>query len=269
MRDDVTVVVGVDKRTIQQLLISYRTWQKHRPEMWRMPWLVFYDWSQPNGLHGDDVRHVIRHQLGLRNAHILRWPNPLNSDYPLYANQREKMLSGFVWVPPRHIETRWFVKIDTDVIALRPMPMHDWLKAEWLAAYNKEGDHYCWIGSPWGYTKPAHQPYDFDNWADTVSGLKDFPRLNIPWDSHCKRCPHPRMCSWLFFCNTDWSRMALQYVKQSCGYGRIPVPSQDGYHFLVAERRGDKYLRYKMKKLGWTNISNIAKLRIKAAEAMH
>ena len=40
---DLTICVGIDRKTIEQLKVSWPTWQKYRPAMWGFPWLIFHN----------------------------------------------------------------------------------------------------------------------------------------------------------------------------------------------------------------------------------
>jgi hypothetical protein len=260
---DMTVVVGIDQRTARQLMVSWRTWALHRPLMWQLPWVVFHDWTSPNGLYDKDVEHLLKDVMQVPSVTFVRWPPKQPGYDTFYKSQREKMLSGFVHVPARHVESQWWMKIDTDALALdskRP-----WLEDEWFEP-DEEGNYNAWIASRWGYTKPANQMQILEDWADNNHSLKRWPRVGYePPAPDAKRFSHSRMASWLSFYNTRWTKRASAYTDTPW---QIPVPSQDGYHFYVSARRRDRVHRANMKRRGWTNCSKIESLQQRAKEVL-
>lgn len=249
---DLTVVLGVDAKTAAQLYISAPTWAKYRPELFTLPWYVFVDGEQLPVRQILDLMTTIGKTADVR---VFPWPTVATE----YASQREKMLSGFCHVC-RYVETPWWVKIDTDAIALNAA--QPWPEPEWL-----QGEHVI-IASPWGYTKPADQMATLDDWGDAVPGLREYPRLNIPYTPGGRRARHQRIASWVSFYRSDWSRMASDMARHYAGMCKIPVPSQDGYHYYVAARRGDKILRAQQKRRGWTNCPRLEQLKTTAAKAL-
>lgn len=249
MIPEYTVAIGVDAKTIQQLAVTLPTWLKVRPELARHPWFCFYDESQINRR---DLAHWFGHFR--LSPTLSSWPQ----DSTRYENQREKMLSGFVFAT-QQIRTQYYLKIDTDCIALeaKPWPLPEWFDGR--PAY---------IASPWGYTKGGDYIKRCDDWADTLPGLADRPRLNIVAEPGSNRVPHARMCSWLAFYHTGFSRLCAQLCIQHSHRNKLPVPSEDTFKWFVAERLGYPYVRTKMKRYGWTNSSRITKLEQIAAGVM-
>ena len=251
---EATVLLGVDAKTLPQLAISAPTWRKYRPELWRMPWFVFFDDEQVTVAQ---LREVLTGVGRDKDVRAFKWPRNAAAQY---QNQREKMLSGFC---------------HTCRYVLREA---DWAPAEWFepdltverdAVYDRYAPGYnVWVASPWGYTKPAEQMQRLDNWADGVPGLKEYPRLDIDYEPGARRARHPRMASWLSFYRSDWTRYASDLALHWSGDSKIPVPSQDGYHFYVAKRRGDRVLRAQMKRRGWTNCPRLSKLKDTARAAL-
>ena len=240
-----TTVVGVDLNCYRQLALSILTWRKFRPEIFKNPMIAFYDSDQ---ISEEMVRLIVRHE----NCKFVPWGNSA-----IYDSQREKMLSGFVLVPPVHVETDWWVKIDTDVVS--------YSSQAWLEEAVFQPD-VCFVGSPWSYTKPKDQMFCLNEWAKkTRLNEHDEPVFHGN-DPNSNKLKHSRMCSWIFTCNTKWSKIAAQYAIESCPEGKIPVPSQDGYHFYIALRRHDKWLSFPFKNFGWKTISNFGKLKLAVEE---
>lgn len=257
MHDQVTVVVGIDAKTIEQLAVSCETWRLHRPEMWRMPWVLFWDWTQ---LTRDDIEGI-RARLAVPNLRLVEWPN-WGAPKSNYESQRECMLSGHVWVPGEHVETPWHAKIDTDTLALAPS---DWLQDAWFADDPVKGPPvYC--APRWGYSKGFDVIGRLERWGDAA--LFKFPRLNIPFDPTHLRVPHARMCSWVSYYATTFTRMLCVLLKETCGSGRLPVPSQDSTVWYAAERAKMFYRIVNQKKLLWNNYPKLAKLKEVAAQVL-
>jgi hypothetical protein len=251
MHSDVTVVVGIDAKTIQQLAISCETWRLHRPEMWSMPWVLFWDWTQ---LSREDLERIER-QLAVPHLRTVQWPTAGGAPKHNYESQRECMLSGHVWVPGTYVETAWYMKIDTDVLALGKS---DWLQDKWFAE-DENGKPPVYIAPPWHYTKGVNYLGRLEEWGDR-SMLCGFPRLNIEHDPTHLRVRHKRMCSWVSYYNTVFTRRLCNWLGESVGNGRLPVPSQDTTMWYAAAR-GDRFHRLvNMKSLRWGNFSKLSTL---------
>jgi len=247
-----TTTVGVDEKTIEQLKVSVLTWKRFAPELWINPLVVFFD---RDALSPSDVMFVEH-----RSMRIVPWP----PDGCHYESQREKMLCGFVHVA-RVVDTPWMLKLDTDAIKTDARP---WILDEWFKPVTIGGELLlpAFVGNRWGYTKPADQMSQLDDWADRVSDLAGYPRLDLPYDPGARTCRHPggRLASWITFFHTEWAKMVASY----CVLGTIPVPSEDGYHFYCAKRRGDPYRLVKFKRHGWTNVPKFPRLLAKVQEVM-
>jgi hypothetical protein len=244
-----TTVIAVDEQTIKQLRVSWPTWQRHRRDILSNPMLIIYDREQ---VTPDDLSFV-KHD----NVTYYGWPPGGDFD-----TQREKMLSAFVHVPPWEVATQWWLKVDCDALAHNSDP---WIDPRWFDKSPEKPESFnSFIGSSWGYTKPANQMSLLDLWAAMVPGLSNHVALDLPYDPESGTLRHTRLASWICFFNTEWSRSASEYAD----FPTIPVPSEDGYHFYVAERRGDPYLLTNFKRRGWSNHSRIAKLREAAERIM-
>jgi hypothetical protein len=182
-------------------------------------------------------------------------------DSPFYyemKGQREKMLTALVHIPPHFVSTPYFLKLDTDCVAMGP--------GKWIEPWWFENDP-VFVTSPWGYTKPANAIQILDDWGDTIEGLRDRPRLNIPFDPSAGMVRHRRIISYVFFCRTNWARETSDVICNSSTGGRLPVPSQDTMHWYIAARRGDFFRTVNMKRYGWAHLSGLDKIRHAAEEA--
>jgi len=267
-----TVVLALDAKTIEQLKVSIWTWYLNSPILWEMPWLISYDFGQISEQDIADL-FVMRNTDGMERpwggVRLRPW-----QENESYANQREKMLTSFVFAAER-VETDWWIKIDTDAIC---MAKQDWIDPVWFRAIGGPPEPYdhakntarynAWISNPWPYTKPANQMEKLDDWADEHK----YPpgnRLNIPYDVGARRCGHPRMASWLSFYNTAWTaEIACELRTIYNGEPRMPVPSQDGFHFFMGERMRMRTQKVRFKKLGWGNHSKLQNLKTAAEEAL-
>ena len=101
---DITLVLGLDAAHLEELRWTWPTWMRFTPELRAMPTLVFYD---PAEIVPGDVTFLREHP----NLDLLPW------EMPAAADQREKMITGFVHIPAREVQTPWYLKLDTDAVA--------------------------------------------------------------------------------------------------------------------------------------------------------
>ena len=138
-----TTVVGVDAHHLEQLALTWPTWRRHKPSLLDHPMVVFYDTSQ---LTEAAVCGVVDHPY----LKVIPWPLG-DAEYLVgdgedrwSGAQRYKMLAGFVYVPAAYVETDYWLKIDTDTIALG---QDDWIDPSWF-----EGKPAI-VSQKWGFTK--------------------------------------------------------------------------------------------------------------------
>ena len=266
MMPDITVIVGIDQATSRQLLISAPTWKRHRPEMWTWPWVIFYDWQAPDGLHRDDVWKIAQH-LGLNDVKIVSWPiHILRTDLPQYETQREKMVTGFVYVPESAVETEWCVKIDCDSVASggKPWPLMEWF----------ENDNVL-IASGWGYTKNKGGGGTIQEWAEKLERFGDaafarMPRVGLKDKINVRgtKINMSRIASWICFQNVMWLKDMAERLSKYSGWNKIPVPSHDTVLWYCAERGKYRYLSAKQKRFDWSNHPRMKSLEQAAKNAL-
>jgi len=229
--EDITIILGADAAHLEELKLVWPGWMRFKPELRAMPCVVFYDAAQ---VAPEDMAFMSDHP----QVRFVAW------DLPHARNQREKMLTGFVHVPAREVQTPWYLKLDTDVSATGP---GEWIKPEWFEP-NEAGEVPVLIAPGWKYSKPRYVMDVLDDWADGQSAFAGTKRLNLPYSSQSSIVKHPRIISWLFFGRTDWTRE----VAALCGAdGRMPVPSQDTFMSYCAVRMGCHHVRAKMSPYGW------------------
>lgn len=250
MAIDFTTCIGVDAKYIEQLRVVVPTWRLHRPEIWQQPMIVFYD--------RDQLSRADLAWLDHPNLRLVEWPPSSPFSHVAYESQRERMLAGFIHVPPQLVETRYWLKIDCDTVAMRSC---EWIRDEW---FNNGVGEPVFVASSWSYTKPADAMDRLDDWADGVPELAKRLRLNIPREPGDNVLRHRRMASWVSFYRTEWTARVAQF----CQPNRIPIPSQDGFHWYCAARMGVYWHAARMKDFGWANSLRLARVKELAAEAM-
>lgn len=260
-----TVVLGVDARHIEHLEAVLPTWAKFKPSLMERPFVVFLD-------SGTDVDQRVRVSLaiaaaGIKKFTLVSWPYP-GIEYPLgdgtkwNDQQRYKMLAGFVHVPARHVETSYWLKLDLDVVA---HDIDDWIDPKWF------DERPAIIAHRWSYTKPPDQMMKLDDWA-----VRNFHQLNgfpyraplnlIPSSPAAGSLGHKRIISWCGFFNTVFTSVCSDLANDVCGLGKLPVPSQDGYLWYMAQASGYLVRRENMKARGWHHCANIRVVREKVLE---
>lgn len=244
-----TIVIGVDGGHIGQLRLSLPTWHKCKPSLLNSRLVVFYDADQ---VPWTEVASCCRPHP---STSYYPWPPP-NVEYEndvssrFGSSQRYKMLSGFVHVPPLVVKTPYWLKIDLDTIATG---MDDWIEESWF-----DNDPAI-VSHPWGYTKPSDQMMKLDYWAQSSNSLQDlyrFKPLNLVPLPGSSVVRHKRIISWVGFFNTEFTRLCSDFASKTCGVGKLPVPSQDGYMWYVAKRLGLLIRRENMKSRGWIHCSS-------------
>ncbi len=259
--NDFTLVVGVDKRHLWQLSHTWPTWKKNKPGLLKGPMVAFFDHEQ---VTVEQIRAIVDHP----NLSCVAWP-PGDHKYGTEKTdkwndpQRSKMLAGFVFVPAAVVETPYWLKLDTDVVATG---QDDWIDPVWF-----QNDAVL-ISHPWGFTRPPDQMLKLDKWVEVnfnkMSSEICTGSLNLAPKPGEDRVCHHRIISWCSFFNTKFTQICADLAKKTCAPGHLPVPSQDGYVWYLAMRMGYSVLTTKMKKRGWQHWSNDRNVREKSEEAM-
>ena len=233
---DTTIVVGVDDEHVKELEVSYQSWVVNRPQMLDDQILFVCDANQ--GSWNDWSRRLNFCQHSNARA-VLFDGNNLRQDG---ADQREVMLTGLIWGAAK-VDTKWYVKIDTDTVAARS---GEWVRDEW------RNESYAFCSHRWGFTRPASFISQLDEWAESIPDLAccDKPVHPLPSDLS-ERVSHPRIQSWWLLGTSEFARLVWKWVGE--GSRRMPCPSQDTLLWYVAHRLGMPYHRMNMKKQGWSH----------------
>ena len=152
---EITLVLGLDAAHLEELRWTWPTWMRFKPELREMPALVFYD---PAQIVPERVSFIHQHP----NVRWVPW------EMPAAGNQREKMITGFVQVPAREVQTPWYLKLDTDAVATGPGP---WIKEEWFLPSGR-GRTATMVSAKWTYSKPHDVIQRLDEWAKGLRRLR-------------------------------------------------------------------------------------------------
>lgn len=252
---DISVVVGVDEKTLEQLAMSHKTWKRNCPGLYRLPWFIFYDDQTVN------VDMIMDEVETAETTMFQPWSTEA------YGSQREAMLTGFVFATA-NLPTAWWMKIDTDAVCTQKKNHRRLIEDEWFDTGEKTN---AWIASSWSYTKAKGDDRNGYQWADALERWGDQrfngkERLDLASKVDGQRISYPRMASWISFYNTAFTRYVAEDLQKYFGGQKLPVPSQDTVHWYAAERLGLPYVKTKFKRRGWTNHAHIGNLRAAVAE---
>jgi len=259
---DYTLVIGVDEVHLRQLSWTWRTWRKHKPSLLERPLVIFYDRSELT------ESRILKVTGPRKKLTMVPWPPP-GVEYERGADdrfgdpQRYKMLAGFVHVAAQVVFTPYWLKLDTDVIATG---QDQWEDPEW---FRKSP---AIISHPWGFTKPADQMVLLDQWVEEnarkIPILAHQPPLDLRPEPGWERLRHPRIISFCCFSATHFTRLASRWAVDTCGEGKLPCSSQDGYIWYVATRMGYEIKRPRMKPRGWEQRYTMTNIAAAAREAL-
>lgn len=227
-----TTCVAIDDEHCKELELSYPTWVKHKREILRNPLLLICDGDQHD-----------QHQWIIRTSFIEQRLKIVLAHIDGCASQREKMLTALVHLPHLHVETDWYLKLDTDAVAL---DNSKWIHDNWFDNHTK------FIASPWSYTKPANALDTLDEWANCHAAFWNTKPMNVPHVKNARRVCCSRIISWLMFVKTSFSARCSRLADNR---KRLPVPSQDTFLWYVAQRMELPYVTTRFKKLGWNHCN--------------
>lgn len=227
---ELTLITWVDARTACRFAENWPLWTARRPELKDVRKLVLaaegekLDARAAERLKGDSSVELLRVAAGPASEGRNRWTRAL---FDAVADA---------------VSTPWYVKFEPEATATEPAPL--W-QPDWLSP-DEQGRIVRFVSSPWGYTKPADALERLDEWGDGAKGLREFPRLHVPFDPTSDRVRHDAISSWLFFASSEWTREVASYFAS-----RPPLFSHDTLVWYFARRRGDGYRRVSLKRCGW------------------
>ncbi len=170
------------------------------------------------------------------------------------------MFAGFLYIPAKYVQTKYWLKIDTDAIAIG---MDDWILPKWFK------NDPVFVGHRWGFTKPANQMDLLDTWVarhpHILADLANKPQLNLHPEPGNERLSHSRASSWCAFFETKFTKQIAAMTEEACGVGKLPIASQDGFAWYCAKRMQRTIVTHSMKSMGWTyrstlfNVENMVK----------
>lgn len=243
------IVLGVDRGHIEHLRVVWANWQERKPSLFEHRFIIFYDDSvniEELDLitGGDSVLYVSWNPGCAYVSDGDRWSDP----------QRQQMLSGFVYVASEVVQTEYWLKLDLDVIAESD---DDWVELSWFS------NSPAIVAHRWGYTKPADQMLKLDAWA--AANQIDGQPLELSPQPGSSMVSHKRIISWCAFFETRFTQDCIR-ASMSEPYGKLPVPSQDGFMWYLATRWGLPVNRVNMKAKGWSQRSTLSAVREKIGE---
>lgn len=266
--DRYTLVVGVDAHHLRQLALTWPTWRRHKPSLLMVPMIVFYDHRE---IFEANVRSVVDHprlttipwplsDFDLQSV----WKNEIESGDKFSDPHRETMLSGFVYVPAQFAKTPYWLKLDTDVVATG---MDRWIDLKWFR------ESPAMVAHRWGFTRPADQMVRMDRWIEEnpermPKEILDSEPLNLTPNPGWNRVNHVRIISWCGLFDSAWTSRMASLTQNENGQYRMPVPSQDGFLWYMAERGGRGIVRTNMKSRGWQHWHTWHNVEKHAREAM-
>jgi hypothetical protein len=245
---EITTIIAVDDHHLNELSYSFLTWKKYKKEILDSNFLIIYDEDQ---VKVNDKRFSIFNGL---KVNFIPW----NDKEYIYNDQREKMLTSLI-VAPNYVKTKWYIKIDTDAIAVNNKR---WIYDDWFY-----GD-YIFISNPWGYTKPPNAIEIMDDWGDKIDKIKNFKRLEIHPKPGSDIVSHHRIISWIFVCLTEWTQEMSSFCKKENGTYKLPIPSQDTYLVYLAQRLGLNYKKVSFKKFGFDHLPFFHRMKKKCLEIL-
>lgn len=255
MIPDFTLVLGVDENHIKELELVLPTWMKFKPSLLKRKILVFYDRdAKLKVIDAVFEQHGIQPDYQIWPRDGVEYTGDKNTKW--FHPQRYKMLAGFIHAAAMRVETEYWMKLDLDVVATGN---DDWIDKSWFAGKP------AIISQPWSYTKPKDQMIVLDRWARKHASL--LPELNGTYPLNlfpqpdATSLPHKRIISWCSFWNTKFTKMASRMAEATCGEGKLPVPSQDGFLFYLAKRMDLGIVKPNFKRLGFQHCSNFRKVQ--------
>jgi hypothetical protein len=231
-----TIVTGCDAKYVGHLRATLPNWLKYKG-IGRWPMIVY-----TNGFGSDPSKSdQLAFLRAVPSVKIINW------EMPEAENQRERMLSAFVFGAARDVRTTYWLKIDADAFATDNSEI-----------VTPDMVDYVLCGHKWGYSFAKHiKP--LVEWANAhpvfaATTEKDFYN---PANVDGRRYNHKRIASYVCFHKSEFVRIAADLA----GGKRMPIPSHDTYLWYVADRLKLPIKRTNFKRLrGMSNKSDVHNL---------
>lgn len=163
------------------------------------------------------------------------------------SNQREKMLSAFVFGPAEHVETTHWLKLDADTAVVKTEGRN-------LKVIDEDWFKFFVVGHRWGYTKVKGDPGQTRHWMNILddwwAGIFEGTDVDV-----APLFPPDLVVGEKFKCSRINSYVSLYQTEFTKGVAalcgeRLPVPSQDTVMWYVAQRMGKNWHGVNMKARG-------------------
>lgn len=228
---EMTLVLVAGRRSLRFLSHTWPTWLACYPWLSRLPVLVIHSTgvSARDRLPGCARRHP--------QLHFVAAPPD-----ELVDGRTGDVRPAALRLAADFVATPWYLKLEADAVATG---CPGWPPGDWFAPDEQQRPP-AYIASRWSYTKPADALSRLDAWGDTVPGLKEFPRLSLPFDPSADRIRHPTISSWCLFANTARVREIAQYLTPE-----TPCATEATFLAYCCARRQEHVRRVPMKEYGW------------------
>ena len=232
-----TVITACDGSYLDRLRRGWKAWTWDL-NILSFPMILYYD---PASTTPASFNFTEEHP----DCRLIPWEFPIAGD-----NQRERMLSAFVFGPARDVLTPYWMKIDADVKTV------GWTRDRNMRLYEESWKRYVMVGQAWGYTRVKGDPGQTRHWVNVLDDwwkglvatealdLDDAPMFNQQIGV-AEKAKCPRLNSYVSMYQTEFTTKVAKF----CG-DRLPVPSQDTTMWYVAERMGKGWLGVQMKARG-------------------
>jgi hypothetical protein len=215
---DVTVVSAVNGKYLDRFLRNYPKWMTIEGIM-EYPVILFV---HPDALY-DSRLYKVR-----KNVQVIPW------SLPEAESMREEMLSAFVLGTARHVQSKWWIKLDADT-SPKSDPAYPF--GAKLVFPEKSWKDDAFTAHRWGYTRPGEFLVRLEQWASQHPSLKGtspvFPEESYPEMEKARRYGHRRVASFISLQSRDFTRTCAELAGP-----RLPIPSHDTYMWYLATRMG-------------------------------
>lgn len=260
-----TTIVAIDKTHLEELRLSWPTWERNAPECIRYMLVIHDDMSAnesifPSQLDPDapDGIGFMTNSRLVQSGAVVSASSLLPAGFPRDPNattQRERMLTALA-MAPKLVQMSYYLKLDTDTIATKSGRS---VADSWFAYQDKPP---AIIAPRWGYTKPGHWLDSLDRWADEVAPGNEKPKR----ESSGGVAKSPRIISYAMFGRTDFAKSMIELIEKR---GRLPVPSQDTFSWYAASLFREPIVRLNPSASCWRHYGgNLNRLKLAAAEAV-